>query len=167
MRRLGFGLILAVLLFGEPAVAAPGPMGPDAALCRARADGPAILVVVHGFRRQQGTIRVQLHGDNGKSWLKPKAWMRRIELPVTAPVMPVCIKVPQPGRYAIAIRHDMDGDRKMTRADGGGYSNNPALGITKLKARYNEASFLVGAGVKQIDVVMNYLQGLSVKPIRS
>jgi hypothetical protein len=61
----------------------------------------------------------------------------------------------------------MDGDRKMTKADGGGYSNNPALGITKLQARYSEASFLVGNGVKKVDVVMNYLQGLSVRPIRS
>jgi uncharacterized protein (DUF2141 family) len=166
MKRAGLGLISAVLLAGAPLAAAPVPVGPDAASCRADADGPAILVVVHGFRRQSGTIRVQLHGDNGKTWLKTKAWMRRIELPVSAPVMPVCIKVPQPGRYAIAIRHDMDGDRKMTKSDGGGYSNNPSLGITKLQARYNEASFTVGNGVKQVDVVMNYLQGLSVRPIR-
>lgn len=157
-------LLPLIALAAANSAAAQAPIGPEAAACRA--NQPSILVNVYGFRRQTGTIRVQLHGSNAATWLGDKTHMKRVELPVTATAMPVCVSVPAPGRYAIAVRHDEDGDRKFTRHDGGGFSRNPSLSITNLKPSYARTSFEVGAGTTRIDVVMNYLQGLSIRPIR-
>ncbi|MFN3945062.1 MAG: DUF2141 domain-containing protein [Allosphingosinicella sp.] len=154
----------AALAAAAPA-AAQAPIGPDAAACRG--GGPAILVNVRGFKNATGTVRVQLHGDNAATWLERGKYMKRIELPVPANgVMPVCVRVPGPGRYAIAVRHDMDGDGKMTANDGGGFSRNPRLSVSSLRPRYQDVSFQVGEGVQSIDVVMNYRYGLTIRPVR-
>lgn len=165
MKRLLPPALLAALILA-PAPAATAVLGPEADACRPGARAPAVLVNVKGFRRQAGTIRVQLHGGNAATWLGDKTHMKRIELPVSRAEMPVCVRVPRPGRYAIAVRHDEDGDRKMTRHDGGGYSGNPDLSIARLKPAYDESAFTVGNGVAKVDVVMNYLFGLSVRPVR-
>jgi uncharacterized protein (DUF2141 family) len=158
------GWTCLALALGTPAWAAP--LGPDAQYCRS-GSGPALLVNVHGFRRQAGTIRVQLHGSNASTWLERGGWARRIELPVTAPTMPVCIRLPSPGRYAVAVRHDEDGDGRMTRRDGGGYSRNPRLSIASLRPAYDAAAFSAGPGQTRIDIVMQYLTGVSVRPVGS
>jgi len=145
--------------------AAQAALGPDAAACAPGADGSAILVKVHGFRKQQGTIRVQLNDGNPSKWLEKNTWLKRVELPVNQKVMNVCLKVPGPGTYAVAVRHDEDGDRKMTQKDGGGYSRDPKLSITHLRPTHQEAAFRVGDGVTQMPIQLNYLQGLSIKPI--
>lgn len=165
MKRLISISIATLLLFG-PAPATAASLGPDAEACRAGSREPAILVNVKGFRRPTGFVRVQLHGSNAATWLGNKTHMKRIELPVSQAVMPVCVRVPAPGRYAIAVRHDEDGDKKMTRRDGGGYSRNPDLSITHLKPSYEESSFSVGNGTTSIDVTLNYLFGLSIRPVR-
>ena len=158
--------ILALLSFAAAAPAnAQAAIGPDAASCREGASGPAILVNVHGFRKQTGTIRVQLHGSDGSTWLQKLKWMRRIELPVTGASMPVCIAVPAPGRYAIAVRHDEDGDHTMTSKDGGGYSRNPKLSIFHYKPTYSEVVFNVGPRITPVDVELNYLSGLTIGPV--
>lgn len=145
---------------------AAAPLGPEAAACRPGSREPAILVNVRGFRKPSGFLRVQVHGSDASTWLGDKTHLKRIELPVTRSVMPVCVRLPAPGRYAVAVRHDEDGDRKMTRRDGGGFSGNPDLSITKLKPSYSESSFTVGNGVKPVEVVLNYLFGLSIRPVR-
>lgn len=157
-----FGLLLAA----APQAGFAQAMGPEAAACRPGANVPAILVNVYGFRKQTGTIRVQVHGDNAATWLGDKTHLKRIELPVTRAAMPVCVRVPAPGRYAVAVRHDEDGDGRFTRNDGGGYSGNPRLSVTHLRPSYSRASFTVGNDVTRVDVVMNYLFGLNIRPVR-
>ncbi len=159
------GLAAALTLLATGPVVARTPMGPEAADCRPGATGSAILVNVHGFRRQTGFIRVQVHGGNAATWLGKGTHLKRIELPVTAASMPVCVKLPGPGRYAVAVRHDEDGDKKFTRKDGGGYSGNPRLSAFHLKSTYAESSFAVDEGVKPVDVVLNYLYGLTIRPV--
>lgn len=165
MKRATFSTFAGAMaaMLAAPA-AARAPVGPEAAACQT--GGPAILVNVTGFRHQTGKIRVQLHSAGADTWLKKPGYAKRIEVPVTAAVMPVCLKVPGPGNYAIAVRHDEDGDGRMTRHDGGGYSNNPDLSITHLQPSYQEAMFKAGSGVTPIKVVMNYLYGLSIHPVR-
>ena len=52
--------------------------------------------------------------------------------------MNVCIAVPKPGTYAVAVRHDVDGD--------------------------NAKRDWVGNGVKPVRVILNYKRGLSIGP---
>jgi uncharacterized protein (DUF2141 family) len=80
--------------------------------------------------------------------------------------MGVCVAVPRPGTYAIAVRHDSDGNGKSGWNDGGGFSRNPKISLTDLKPRHRDVAFAVENGVKPIDVILNYRKGLSIGPVR-
>jgi uncharacterized protein (DUF2141 family) len=66
--------------------------------------------------------------------------------------------VPGQGTYAIAVRHDVNGNGKTDiRTDGGGMSNNPAISILNLgKPSFDKTAFSVGNDVKRISIRMRY-----------
>ena len=168
MLKLLFAILAAALALAVPAMPAAAALGPDAARCRTGSGQPALLVNVSGFKNRGGSLRVQLYGPNPEDFLVRGKRMRRIDLPMTpAGTMQVCVAVPRPGNYAVAVRHDADGNHRSGWNDGGGYSNNPRLSITNLKPPFRKAAVGVGNGVRSINVVLNYRQGLSVKPIGS
>ncbi len=157
--------VAAALTFVAPATAAEAALGPDAASCRTGAGEPAVLVNVTGFKERAGRVRVQLYGSNPADFLAKGKKLRRIDLPVTATgPMRVCVAVPKAGEYAIAVRHDVKGNGSDW-GDGGGFSRNPKLSLLSLKPKYQSVAIPVGNGVKTIDVVLNYKQGLTIKPI--
>ena len=47
------------------------------------------------------------------------------KVPVTGKAMDICLPVPAPGRYAVAVHHDLNTNGERDRHDGGGYSRNP------------------------------------------
>lgn len=145
-----------------PAVQA-APLGPDAARC---GTGPALLVGVTGLKSRTGTVRVQLYGDDPAQFLAKGAKLRRIEVPVNATAMDVCVALPGPGRYAVAVRHDANADKKSGWNDGGGFSRNPRIKLTSLKPRHSQVAFDVAGGIHRVPVVMQYRQGLSIGPLR-
>lgn len=164
MLKLGFFIAAAAFaLAGRPTAAQA--LGPDAASCRSGAQGPAFLVNVSGFKNRSGKLRVQLYGGSPSNFLAKGKKLRRIDLPITAGTMRVCVAVPRPGNYAIAVRHDADGNGKSGWNDGGGFSRNPDISLTDLKPKYNEVVVPVGNGVKPVDVILNYRRGLSIGPI--
>jgi uncharacterized protein (DUF2141 family) len=158
------GLTLALVAPGGSAQAAA--IGPDAALCRPGVDAAAVLVRVVGFKARTGTLRVQVYGDDPAEFLAKGRKLKRIDLPVTGSgPMDVCVGLPHSGNYAIAVRHDIDGSGKSGWNDGGGFSRNPRISITSLKPRFEDVVIGVGQAPKAIDVVLNYRQGLSIKPL--
>ncbi len=159
-RSAGF---LAFALAAQPG-AAQAALGPDAAACRGR--GPAILVNVSGFKARAGNIRVNVYGSDPSKFLARGQYVRQINLPVTrAGNMPVCVAVRQPGRYAVAVRHDVDRDGNDW-GDGGGFSRNPNLSLTSLRPAYRNVAFDVGQSVQSVNIVLNYRFGLSIRPVR-
>ena len=162
MLTIAAGALAAV----APATAAQAALGPDAASCKSGGNAPAVLVNVNGFKHRGGRLRVQLYGSNPADFLAKGKKLRRIDLPVTGSgPMRVCVAVPKPGKYAIAVRHDADGNGKSGWNDGGGFSRNPKISLLDLKPKYGEVAIPVGNGVKPVDVVLNYRQGLSIKPV--
>ena len=156
----------AALALVATAVPAQAALGPDAPSCRAGASEPAVLVNVTGFKNRSGRLRVQLYGSNPADFLAKGKKLRRIDLPVTdTGSMKVCVAVPRSGNYAIAVRHDADGNGKSGWNDGGGFSRNPRISLLDLKPSYQEVSIPVGYGVKPVDVVLNYRTGLRIGPI--
>lgn len=153
------GLIAA--LSGAPALAAPTG---DVAAC-ARGDS-AVLVRVDGFKARQGVLRVQIYGSNPAHFLAKGKKLKRIDVPVVrSGRMEVCVDLPGPGNYAVAVRHDMDGNGKSGWNDGGGFSRNPDISLTHLKPSYREVVIQVGRGVRPVDVTLNYRRGLSIGPV--
>jgi len=155
--------LVAASLAAVPAAAQPA-LGADAAVCRA--GHPSILVNVLGFRQRTGNVRVALYG-NPSTFLDHGATMRKINLPVTpGGPMRICIAVPQPGRYAIAVRHDVNGDNARNDwSDGGGFSRNPRISLTNLRPNFNNVAIDVGRGVTPVNVVLNYRFGLAIRPV--
>ena len=156
---------LAVAVQESPAQAI---VGPDAASCRPGAKGPAFLVNVSGFKNHAGRLRVQLYGGNPADFLAKGKKLKRIDVPVArSGSMAICVAVPRAGNYAIAVRHDADANGKSGWSDGGGFSRNPEISLLDLKPKLKEVVVPVGAGVKPIDVVLNYRRGLNIGPIRN
>ena len=156
----------STLALVAPAGGVQAAIGPDAAACRPGAEAPAVLVRVNGFKARTGELRVQLYGDNPADFLAKGRKLKRIDVPVSrAGPMDVCVALPHAGNYAIAVRHDVDGSGKSGWDDGGGFSRNPHLSLMSLKPRYEDVVIGVGGGTKAIDVVLNYRQGLSIKPL--
>ncbi|WP_136161675.1 DUF2141 domain-containing protein [Sphingomonas flavalba] len=169
MSKFAFIAVTAVTAMVAPlAEAHAAPSGPDAAIC-SRGGEPAVLVRVDGFKAHTGTLRVQIYGDKPEDFLAKGRWLKRIEVPVPvrAGPMEVCVGLPRPGAYAVAVRHDVNGNGKSgDRSDGGGFSRNPGLSLLSLKPNYRDVVITVGGQPKPVDVVLNYVRGLSIGPIR-
>ncbi|PZU58469.1 MAG: hypothetical protein DI547_10360 [Sphingobium sp.] len=158
---------LALAAAGTSAEAAAA-LGPQAAACDRNES--AVLVHVEGFKARTGILRVQLYEANPRTFLEKKQYLERIELPVTrAGEMNVCVAVPKPGNYALYVRHDVNGSGKSDRSDGGGFSGNPKVSLMDLafkrKPDLEKTRFAVGGSTAQIKVILNYVQGMSFRPI--
>lgn len=155
----------ALALAAMPGAAGAAVLGAQAAACHAGAGGPALLVTVEGFRERTGVLRVALYHANA-DFLVRHRWLQRIDVPVTrGGPMSVCVPVPAPGRYAVAVRHDLDGDGHSTMSDGGGFSRNPHISLLNLKPRVQDVAINVGAGIQPVGVVLNYRFGFSIHPV--
>ncbi|MBY0509421.1 MAG: DUF2141 domain-containing protein [Rhodospirillaceae bacterium] len=179
----GYGLLsvmktwfpMLVLLAAVPmrAAAAP-PLGPHPEACAAEAGGTAVLVHVRGFKDTSGNVRVDLYPAVEGEFLAPHARLRaegkvneRIDVPAAVALDgDICVKLPGPGTYAIAVLHDRNGSGKLDAfSDGYGFPNNPRLGYGKPEAA--EAAFTADVGVTRLDIVLNYWNGLAARPLRS
>lgn len=169
MSKLTGPAAAAALALIAPAVGAQAEvLGRDAAVCRPGSDVPAVLVKVEGFKSRTGNVRVQVYGSNPADFLAKGRKVRRVDVPVTpAGPMQVCVALPVPGNYAIAVRHDVEGSGKSGWNDGGGFSRNPKLSLMSLKPSYKDVVINVGAGTRPIEVILNYRQGLSIRPVAS
>ena len=157
----GLALGGAALAFATPASA---QLGADAGVCRS--GGQAVLVTVDGFRARTGNIRVAIYGGDPAQFLARGQTLRKINVPVTgAGPMRICVALPGPGRYAVAVRHDVNGNNHSDWSDGGGFSRNPRISLTNLRPNYNNVAINVGRGVTPVSVVLNYRFGLAIRPV--
>ena len=165
LKTIARGAGLALVFAAAPGAAQA--MGPDAAACRN--GGSGILVTVDGFRARTGNVRVALYGSNPSQFLARGATLRKVNLPVSrAGPMQICVAVPQPGRYAVAVRHDVDGDNASGDwSDGGGFSRNPSISLMRLRPRYDAVAINAGRGVTRVRGVLNYRFGLAIRPVRA
>ncbi|MGD9811029.1 MAG: DUF2141 domain-containing protein [Sphingobium sp.] len=156
--------LAAAPLFAAPASAAA--IGPDADVC-ARGDSPSVLVRIPAFKERTGKLRVQIYGSNPAEFLAKGQWLKRIDLPITpSGPMNVCVALPRTGHFAVAVRHDLNGDGKSGWNDGGGFSRNPDISLFELKPNYKKVVIEVGNGTKALDVYLNYRQGLAIRPLK-
>jgi len=165
-KRAGRRGLATLVAIGATALAGAAPAAAqyrqeirnDLHRCDSKA-GPAVLVTVDGIKNSRGTMRVQAYRATESEWLQKGRWLTRIEVPARAGSMTFCVPVASAGRYAIAIRHDVDGNggTDIIR-DGGGMSNNPSINIFNLgKPSVAKTAFPVGNGVKTIRIQMRYM----------
>jgi len=121
--------------------------------------GPAIRVTINGVKSSTGTVRAQVYNGTSADWLESGKWLNRVEVPARRGRITVCLPVPSSGSYAVAVRHDANGNGQTDlRSDGGAMSNNPSINIFNLgKPDVSETRFNVGGGVRSIAVTMKYM----------
>ncbi len=121
--------------------------------------GPAIKVNVSGIKSGTGKIRLQNYPGTSSAWLAKGRWLQRIETGARAGSMSFCVPVAAAGTYAIAVRHDTNGNGKTDISkDGGGMSNNPSINILNLgKPSVSKVAFKVGTGVTTININLKYM----------
>lgn len=121
--------------------------------------GPAVRVTVRGVKSSTGKVRLQIYRATKTEWLAKGKWINRIELPARKGNMTFCIPAPEAGEYAIAARHDVNGNRKTDiTQDGGAMSNNPSINIFNLgKPSVNKTRFQLDESVKPMTITMLYL----------
>lgn len=168
-----FRLILAALaataISTSAAAQGGATLGPYAARCATGA-GPSILVTVVGLKARVGTIRVRTFGGETSTWFDGKKWITKVQVPTpaTGPIR-VCLPVAAPGTYAIDMRHDVNGDDKTDRGDGGGASGDPHVTLLDFvfgrKPSPKITAVHVGTGVTEIIVTAMYLRGGALRPI--
>ncbi|HET8613294.1 MAG TPA: DUF2141 domain-containing protein [Sphingomonas sp.] len=174
MSKVRTAAILLALAFGA-APALPASAAAVAGVARACAAGsakPALLVRITGFKAHTGTVRVQSYGGDPDHYFDKGTYLKRIDVPVPASgPLEVCVPVPHPGQYAVSVRHDVNGSGHTEKSDGGGMSGNPHVSVMDLifkrKPSPGEVAVKVGDGPRTVPIVLNYLQGMSFRPIAS
>jgi uncharacterized protein (DUF2141 family) len=158
MPKTRFPLLCAAAL-ALTAPASAGVVGRDASACAA--GKPSMQVQVSGFKRASGVVKLALYDNDG--YLEKGRKLRKVAVPVrSASPLDICIAVPRPGRYAVAVHHDLNGNGDRDVSDGGGYSGNPRLSITNLKPSFRRTAIEVGAEPRRVGVQLQYLRGLSI-----
>jgi uncharacterized protein (DUF2141 family) len=166
MRKFVSRLVALTVLLPLGGAVPAAVVGSDAPACE---EGkPSIEVVVSGFKQPTGTLKVTLYDGNPARYLVKHGKLRNVVVPVRSmSPLDVCIAVPSPGLYAIALHHDLNGNDEKDRADGGGYSRNPSLSLFNLKPAFSKTGFRVGNGPARTSITLLYAHGLSIRPARS
>ena len=151
----------AALIAAAPAFAVPVPAGAAGACVPGK---PSVIVHLAGFKQATGRVKISLYGPDSRRWLAKGGKISKVKVPVTARSMDVCLSVPTPGRYAVAVHHDLNVNGERDRRDGGGYSRNPKVSLFNPKPEFSKAAFEVGNGPARIGVTLLYIKGLGVGP---
>jgi uncharacterized protein (DUF2141 family) len=158
MNKVMIPLVAAGLLAIAGSAQAGSVISNDMAKCGS-SKGPAIQVNVRGIKGTTGKLRVQNYPATKSAWLAKGGWLHRIEAKASASALNFCVPLSASGKYAIAVRHDKNGNGKTDiSSDGGGFSNNPSINILNLgKPAVGKVAFSAGPGVTTITVNMKYM----------
>lgn len=139
------GPLAVVMLAAAPTPLAAPARAAEAGECTGPVSEVRLIVTVTNVRSDKGLIAVTLYADDRRKFLAHHGSLYVGRVPATAPTTRVCIHVPAPGIYGLAVYHDEDGNRKFKRsaiglpAEGYGFSNNastflgiPAFGSVRL-----------------------------------
>lgn len=113
---------LLALLPASRAEADPGCVGPPSQT--------RVYVTVEGIRSSEGLIATTLYADDPRRFLVRRGALYVGRVPAQAPTQRVCLFVPGPGVYAIAVYHDANANLKIDRnaiglpSEGFGFSND-------------------------------------------
>jgi uncharacterized protein (DUF2141 family) len=80
-----------------------------------RAQPIEVQVELTGLRNAQGRVLVAAHGTRDSfpsQWDKAAA---KLDVPAGGPTLTLTLKLPAPGRYALMVLHDEDGDGQMSK----------------------------------------------------
>ena len=160
-RFAGLLACLPVAMLLSLGAASPAAAFAEHELCRG--EPVSINVVVEGLRSTRGDVVVEIYPDDPKQFLVPKTQVNSIHLKIEGNPQAVCLPVPRPGAYGVAVFHDENGDRAFNRnllgipTEGFGLSNNPPVHLSQ--PSFDAVRIEAGEGETTIHVRLHYLLG--------
>jgi uncharacterized protein (DUF2141 family) len=145
------GVLIMVTPVTPASAQSPVPLG-DA--------GVRIVVRIHGVRNSAGEVVAVLYGDNPDDFLRSGKRLERVRVPATTGVVVLDLVAPRPGRYAIAVYHDENGNHKFDRGltglptEGFGVSNNPRIWLRP--PPLEDAAFIANVRPTALDINLRY-----------
>jgi uncharacterized protein (DUF2141 family) len=135
------GSIIRYFTFAVAALWAAGAAAAEQPECTGHKGPLKLYVNVQGVRSNQGLVAVTLYADDSSKFLMHHGSLYVGRVPAMAPATRVCIYIPAPGVYALAVYHDANANRKFDRTgiglpnEGFGFSNDPPvfLGMPSFK----------------------------------
>lgn len=171
MRR---AMILGLAMASNAMPVQAAPLGPDAEACRPGSGRNAVLLTIDGFKSRDGNVRVELWPGTEGDFLRNhhelvaegKAYERvTVPTPMSGPAQ-ICVPLPGPGTYALGAFHSPSGERKFNfRQDGATFTRNPKVGVLNTRPKAKDVAVTYGPGLNREAVTLNYLKGLSFRPI--
>jgi uncharacterized protein (DUF2141 family) len=143
--------LLTMLAPAAASAQSPAPLGDT---------GVRIVVRVHGVRSTDGEVVAVLYGDNPDDFLRAGKRVARVRTPAARGVVVLELSAPRSGRYAIAVYHDENGNRKLDTAltglptEGFGFSNNPRIWLRP--PSLEDAAFTVDARPIAVGIDLRY-----------
>jgi uncharacterized protein (DUF2141 family) len=154
-----FALALCLLALAVPALArADSP--PVAGGCQGTPSDTRLIVEVEGVRSGDGLMAVTLYPDDPQRFLAHHGSLKVVRVPAHAGATDVCLFLPTPGYYAVAVYHDANGNRHLDRSgfipqEGSGLSNNPQVSLLHWPS-FKASRFPTHAGDNRIAVALHY-----------
>jgi uncharacterized protein (DUF2141 family) len=159
MQLRRFALALSLLSLALPAVAHADGITPPGA-CQGAPSDTKLIVEVEGVRSADGLVAVTLYPDDPGRFLAKRGSLKVVRTPAHAGATDVCLYLPGPGYYAVAVYHDANGNHHLDRSgllpqEGSGLSNNPQVSLLHWPS-YKASRFPTHAGDNRISVALHY-----------
>jgi uncharacterized protein (DUF2141 family) len=138
---------------------AAAPVAARAADCEGSPSNARLIVVVEGVRSDQGLMTATLYPNDRRKFLVRNGSLKVWRNPARAPVTRMCIWLPGPGAYGVAIYHDANSNYRLDHTMFGpteayGFSNNPR--ILFAPPPFEAVKFQAGAGDTTVHVRLRY-----------
>ena len=126
--------------------------------CEGTPSANRLTIIVDGVTSAQGQMTGTLYPDDKSKFLVKDGSLQVWRVPVTTPSTTMCIWLPAPGTYAVAIYQDVNSNGKIDVGSLGpkepyGFSNNPRIFFSK--PSYDKVKFQATAAETTLHVRLN------------
>lgn len=149
------GVVAAALAWATAAAAASVETLP----CHGAPTPYKLYVTSEGVKNNHGYLVANLYGTNRSKWLADNGWLAVWRDPAISGDETMCLYLPAPGRYALVMYQDANGDGDLNLGpfgpkEGYGFSNNvrPFLSAPPLRS----ALFAVSGPETRVTIRLRY-----------
>ena len=162
LRRLSQSAGL-LLICGALAAVTASPARAEDTPCDGQPSAVRLFISVDRVARTEGQVAATIYPDDPHRFLAHHGQLAVVRRPSVAPSTSLCVWLPAPGRYEVAVYQDLNGDRRFNRtvlglpAEPYGLSNDPPnlLGLPTFRS----VQFPVHAGDNTIHIPLHKARG--------
>ena len=127
--------------------------------CENAPTGTRLHIVIDNARKPQGEMSASLYPGDPSQFLIKNGALKVWYAPARAPSTVMCIWIPGPGTYAVAVYQDLNGNHRWDHnffkgIEPFGFSNDPSIGFSQ--PSFGSTKFHVKADETTIHIKLNH-----------